>query len=375
MDFGVATVTRGACAAREGYIAVAEAAERLGFGFISVNDHVVVPRDIASRYPYSESGEWAARTAGECLDQLNTLAFIAARTERVRLLTSVMVVPQRHPVLTAKMLATIDVLSKGRLIVGCGVGWMKEEFEALGAPPFAERGSATDEYLDAMKALWTQDAPKFRGKHVSFDDVIFAPKPVAKPHPPIWIGGESAVALKRTGARGRWLVSGVQQPAASARHAGAARRGLCRAAARCRGRGARSQVHRRRLPRALACGLDRAEDGRRRTPPVHRQLGRYGYRRGGIGRGRRAARGADIPDGDSCRDARAHAQVCRRGHAAGALTQHLETGTSGYCQVEPQRGGGGVDMRASPLIALIKTPVNASYMRQAGNALLGQPGR
>jgi probable F420-dependent oxidoreductase len=198
MDFGVATVTRGACAAREGYIAVAEAAERLGFGFISVNDHVVVPRDIASRYPYSESGEWAARTAGECLDQLNTLAFIAARTERLRLLTSVMVVPQRHPVLTAKMLATIDVLSKGRLIVGCGVGWMKEEFEALGAPPFAERGSATDEYLDAMKALWTQDAPRFQGKHVSFDDVIFAPKPVAKPHPPIWIGGESAVALKRT---------------------------------------------------------------------------------------------------------------------------------------------------------------------------------
>jgi probable F420-dependent oxidoreductase len=197
MDFGVATVTRGECAAREGYIAVAEAAERLGFGFISVNDHVVVPRDIASRYPYSESGEWAARTVGECLDQLTTLGFLAARTERLRLLTSVMVVPQRQPVLTAKMLATIDVLSKGRLIVGCGVGWLEEEFEALGAPPFAERGRATDEYLDAMKVLWTRDAPKFQGKHVSFDDVIFAPRPVRKPHPPIWIGGESAVALKR----------------------------------------------------------------------------------------------------------------------------------------------------------------------------------
>src|SRR5436190_15324713 len=198
MDFGVATSTRGALGNREGYIAVAERAERLGFGFISVNDHVVVPRDIASRYPYSASGEWAGRTVGECLDQLNTLAFLAARTERLQLLTSVMVVPQRHPVLTAKMLATIDVLSKGRLIVGCGVGWLEEEFEALGAPPFADRGRATDEYLDAMKALWTQDAPKFQGKHVSFDDVIFAPKPVAKPHPPIWIGGESAVALKRT---------------------------------------------------------------------------------------------------------------------------------------------------------------------------------
>ena len=137
---------------------MAEAAERLGYGFISVNDHIVVPRDIASRYPYSESGEWAARTAGECLDQLATLAFLAARTERLRLLTSVMVVPQRHPVLTAKMLATIDVLSAGRLIVGCGVGWLKEEFEAVGAPDFAERGRVTDEYLDAFKVLWTEDA-------------------------------------------------------------------------------------------------------------------------------------------------------------------------------------------------------------------------
>jgi probable F420-dependent oxidoreductase len=197
MDFGVATVTRGECSSREGYIAVAEAAEGLGFGFISVNDHVVVPRAIASRYPYSASGEWAARTAGECLDQLATLSFLAARTERVKLLTSVMVVPQRHPVLTAKLLATVDVLSKGRLIVGCGTGWMKEEFDALGAPPFADRGRATDEYLDAFKTLWTEDAPKFHGRHVRFDELIFAPKPAAKPHPPIWIGGESPAALRR----------------------------------------------------------------------------------------------------------------------------------------------------------------------------------
>jgi probable F420-dependent oxidoreductase len=197
MDFGVATSSRGECATREGYIAVAEAAERLGFGFISVNDHVVVPRAIASRYPYSESGEWAARTAGECLDQLITLGFLAARTERLKLLTSVMVVPHRQPVLAAKMLASIDVLSRGRLILGCGAGWLEKEFEALGAPPYAERGRATDEYLDAFKELWTQDAPKFQGRHVRFGDLVFAPKPVAKPHPPIWIGGESPAALKR----------------------------------------------------------------------------------------------------------------------------------------------------------------------------------
>jgi probable F420-dependent oxidoreductase len=197
MDFGVATLTRGALGNRAGYMAVAEAAERLGYGFISVNDHIIVPRDIASRYPYSDSGEWAGARVGECLDQLATLAFLAARTERLRLLTSVMVVPQRQPVLTAKMLATIDVLSGGRLIVGCGVGWLKEEFEAVGAPDFAERGRVTDEYLEAFKVLWTEDAPAYAGKHVVFDNIMFAPKPVQKPHPPIWIGGEGTVAMKR----------------------------------------------------------------------------------------------------------------------------------------------------------------------------------
>jgi len=197
MDFGVATSSRGALGNRGGYIAVGEAAERLGFGFISVNDHVIVPRDVASRYPYSESGEWAGAAAGECLEELSTLSFLAGCTERVRLLTSVMVVPHRQPVLAAKMLATIDVLSGGRLIVGCGVGWLQKEFEALGAPPFAERGRATDEFLNAFKVLWTDDAPILQGRHVNFDNIMFAPKPVSKPHPPIWIGGESPQALRR----------------------------------------------------------------------------------------------------------------------------------------------------------------------------------
>jgi probable F420-dependent oxidoreductase len=197
MDFGVATSSRGALGNRGGYIAVGEAAERLGFGFISVNDHIIVPRDIASRYPYSESGEWAGAAAGECLEQLSTLSFLAGRTERVRLLTSVMVVPQRQPVLAAKMLATVDVLSAGRLIVGCGVGWLQKEFEALGAPPFVERGRATDEFLNAFKVLWTDESPKLQGRHVNVENIMFAPKPVTKPHPPIWIGGEGPQALGR----------------------------------------------------------------------------------------------------------------------------------------------------------------------------------
>jgi probable F420-dependent oxidoreductase len=197
MDIGIATSSRGALGNRGGYIAVGEAAERLGYGFISVNDHVIVPRDIASRYPYSESGEWAGAAAGECLEQLSTLSFLAGRTERIKLLTSVMVVPHRQPVLAAKMLATIDVLSGGRLIVGCGVGWLQKEFEALSAPPFAERGRATDEFINAFKMLWTDAAPKLQARHVDFDNIIFAPKPVAQPHPPIWIGGEGPQALKR----------------------------------------------------------------------------------------------------------------------------------------------------------------------------------
>jgi probable F420-dependent oxidoreductase len=197
MDFGVATSTRGATSTREGYIAVAEAAERLGFGFLSVNDHVVVPRGIASKYPYSGDHKWAGASVGECLDLITTLAFLAGRTERLQLLSSVMVVPQRQPVLTAKMLASVDILSRGRLIVGCGVGWLKEEFEALSAPPFAERGRVTDEFIEAFKLLWTEDSAVLHGTHVRLENLIFAPKPVRKPHPPIWIGGESPLALQR----------------------------------------------------------------------------------------------------------------------------------------------------------------------------------
>src|SRR5262249_20090189 len=128
--------------------------------------------------------------------QLATIAFLSGCTERLRLLTSVLVVPHRPAMLAAKTLATIDVLSNGRLIVGAGAGWMKEEFALLGAP-FAERGEATDEYLEAFLELCTKDKPSYRGKHVNFEDVLFCPKPKQRPHPPIWIGGESGAAMRR----------------------------------------------------------------------------------------------------------------------------------------------------------------------------------
>jgi len=120
----------------------------------------------------------------------------------MRLLSSVMVVPHRPPMFTAKALATLDVLSQGRVTVGIGAGWMEEEFRAIGAPPFSERGKVTDEYLRVFKALWTEDNPRFDGKYVQFDNVSFLPKPVQKPHPPIWVGGESPPAVRRTVALG-----------------------------------------------------------------------------------------------------------------------------------------------------------------------------
>jgi len=197
MDFGVNLLTRGITGNAEGLLSMARQAEALGFGHVTVNDHIVVPNHIASRYPYTPTGEWPGARAGECLEQVTALGFLAAATGRIRLVTSVMVVPQRPAVLAAKALATVDVLSQGRLTVGVGVGWLDEEFRAVAAPPFAQRGAVTDEFLAAFHELWTSDAPRFAGKHVAFSDIRFEPKPVQKPRPPIWVGGESRVALRR----------------------------------------------------------------------------------------------------------------------------------------------------------------------------------
>lgn len=208
MHFGISTLSRGLFTSRQAYRDVAQAAERAGFGFLSVNDHIVVPGSLQSAYPYTQGGTWSAAQEGHCFDQLATLAFLAGCTERLRLLTSVMVVPHREPFSAAKTLATIDVLSGGRLIVGAGAGWMQEEFRLLKAP-FEARGAVTDEYLAAFKALWTQERPAFEGRHVAFRDVIFEPKPVQKPHPPIWVGGESAAALRRAATLGDAWYPGI----------------------------------------------------------------------------------------------------------------------------------------------------------------------
>jgi probable F420-dependent oxidoreductase len=131
------------------------------------------------------------------MEQLTLMAFVAAKTTTLRLVTSVMILPYRNPVLTAKMLATIDVLSRGRVTVGVGVGWLREEFEALDAPDFTRRGAVSNEYIQIFKTLWTQDPATFHGEFYQFQALHCLPHPLQKPHPPIWIGGHSPAALRR----------------------------------------------------------------------------------------------------------------------------------------------------------------------------------
>ena len=210
MEFGFGVPNRGPLATTENMITLAQRGEEMGFDILSVSDHIVVPRNIESRYPYSQTGEFPSGATGDYLEQLTTLGFLAGATSKVRLLTSVMVLPHRSPVLTAKIMTTIDVLSQGRLIVGCGVGWMREEFEAIGAPPYEERGAVSDEYIRVFKELWTSDDPSFEGQYCSFSNITFLPKTVQKPHPPIWIGGESPPALRRVAQLGdAWFPIGL----------------------------------------------------------------------------------------------------------------------------------------------------------------------
>lgn len=202
MDFGLHVGTRGAAGTPDGLQAIARRAEAGGLAWLGFNDHVVVADAAASRYPYSESGAWPAADTGECLEQSMTITYVAAVTTRIRLLTSVMVLPHRPPVLAAKMLATADVLSKGRLTVGVGIGWLEAEMAALQSPPWGRRAEASAEYIAAFRALWSRERPCFEGEFVSFADLLFAPKPAQKPHPPIWVGGEGAAARRRAGTLG-----------------------------------------------------------------------------------------------------------------------------------------------------------------------------
>ncbi len=203
MKFGVSVGNIGAFGHESGVDAclqVARHADALGFDSIWVHDHVVIPQQIASRDPYNETGDFARAWDDDVYEPLVMMNALAAATEHVRIGVSVLVTPYRHPAVTAKMLATADLMSNGRIILGAGVGWMQDEFDALGLPGdvFAHRGSVTSEYIRAIKEMWTNTGPShFAGRWVSFDDVGTFPKPLQKPHPPIVIGGKGEPAMRR----------------------------------------------------------------------------------------------------------------------------------------------------------------------------------
>lgn len=178
------------------YIRVAQRAETLGYHSIWLGDHIVIPEQIAAPYPYTKDGSVGFARNCPWPDPFVLLAAIGVATKTILIGTSVVIVPYRNPLHVAKAVATVDLVSNGRYQFGVGIGWLKEEFDALGEP-FSERAARTREYLQVMKALWSGETATFQGKYFSFPTLHSNPLPVQKPHPPIIFGGESTPALKR----------------------------------------------------------------------------------------------------------------------------------------------------------------------------------
>ena len=193
MKYGVCIPHYGRPIDIDGLTEMAVKAEEMGFDSVWVTDHIIVPHVIPDREDLVYRHDM--------LEPLTFLAHLGAVTSRVSLGTSVIILPYRNPVILGKMIATADVLSRGRVILGAAVGWLEGEFDALNAP-FANRGSLSDEYLRLLKELWTNPTPSFQGQHFQFSDVTASPMPVQKPHPPIWIGGRSRRAIRRAAVLG-----------------------------------------------------------------------------------------------------------------------------------------------------------------------------
>ena len=201
MHFGLFSINAYAAIEPRTAARVARAAEAAGFESLWAGEHVVLPDPQAPPSPMGPTEP--------ILDPAIALTFAAANTTRVRLGTGIIILPQRNPLVLAKELASLDVLSAGRLIVGIGVGYLEPEFRALGAP-FADRGAVTDEYLGAMRAIWGQAKPAYQGRFVSFANVQAHPQPVQQPHPPFVIGGRSAPAFRRAVSQGHgWYGFGL----------------------------------------------------------------------------------------------------------------------------------------------------------------------
>ena len=209
MQYGVHLPQLGRTADRKTLIEWAEEADRLGLHSGWVSDHVAWPREIESKYPYTDDGSFPGGFDMPWLDPLGTLMFVAARTERLKLGTTVLILGYRPPVLTAKFWASLDVLSEGRTLLGIGVGWMKEEFDVLGMP-FDHRGARGDEQLEVFDRLFSGANPSFDGRFYQFPEIGFSPKPVQSPVP-IWVGGNSDAAFRRTARYGHCFHAAFQK--------------------------------------------------------------------------------------------------------------------------------------------------------------------
>jgi probable F420-dependent oxidoreductase len=201
MKFGLRYCNTGRYVDPAQAVALAQAGEEAGFESVWTVEHTVVPGGYGSSYPYADSGKMAGGNDAIPLpDPLIWMAYVAAATKRIKLATGIMILPQHNPVVVAKQVATLDHMSGGRVLLGIGVGWLKEEFEALGVP-FEDRGRRTDEYMLALRELWGSEKPTFNGKFVQFREAYCRPQPVAK-HVPLIVGGHSEAAAKRAGRLG-----------------------------------------------------------------------------------------------------------------------------------------------------------------------------
>ena len=196
MKFGLHGVGSGSTVKPEPLARVAREAERLGYESIWIPEHLAVPVQMRTPYPYSDDGKFPGGAMVALHDPFLALAYAAACTEKIKLGTGVFVLPLRNAIAVAKSVASLDVLSNGRVLFGVGIGWLADEFEAVGAS-FADRAARAREAIRMMKALWSEEAPRFEGRFHRFPPLGFNPKPVQKPHPPILLGGESSAALKR----------------------------------------------------------------------------------------------------------------------------------------------------------------------------------
>ena len=212
MKFGLMYANAGPFAFPEMLTHLAQTAERVGVESLWTVEHVVIPVGYASTYPYDPSGKIQAPDQVPIPDPLVALGYVAGVTKKIRLATGIVILPQRHPLYIAKEVATLDVLSHGRVILGIGVGWLAEEFDALGIP-FAERAARTAEMVRAMRSLWKDEAEPFQGKFYRWPKVESHPKPVQKPGVPIVVGGHTELAARRAARYGDGFFPGVAEDA------------------------------------------------------------------------------------------------------------------------------------------------------------------